>query len=86
MSMGRTDVCYKNVLATYTHIHVLGTPGWADGTCSKTRWNTETYVEVSNFKNKSFIYSVFYRFIALKFETLWDCRSYRIFCVEAPLQ
>lgn len=23
-------VCYKNVLATYTHIHALGTPYWAD--------------------------------------------------------
>lgn len=26
---GRDGVCYKNVLATYTHIHALGTPGWA---------------------------------------------------------
>jgi len=24
-------LCYKNVFATYTHIHVLGTPQWADG-------------------------------------------------------
>jgi cobyrinic acid a,c-diamide synthase len=23
-------VCYKNVLATYTHIHALGTPSWAE--------------------------------------------------------
>jgi len=23
-------VCYKNVLATYTHIHALGTPAWAE--------------------------------------------------------
>jgi len=22
-------LCYKNVLATYTHIHALGTPSWA---------------------------------------------------------
>ena len=26
---GNDGVCYKNVLATYTHIHALGTPGWA---------------------------------------------------------
>jgi cobyrinic acid a,c-diamide synthase len=23
-------VCYKNVLATYTHVHALGTPNWAE--------------------------------------------------------
>jgi len=26
----RDGVCYKNVLATYTHIHALGTPSWAE--------------------------------------------------------
>ena len=26
----KDGVCYKNVLATYTHIHVLGTPFWAE--------------------------------------------------------
>ncbi len=26
----KDGVCYKNVLATYTHIHALGTPLWAD--------------------------------------------------------
>jgi len=26
---GRDGVCYKSVLATYTHIHALGTPTWA---------------------------------------------------------
>ena len=25
----RDGVCYKNVLATYTHIHALGTNSWA---------------------------------------------------------
>ncbi|RLC26653.1 MAG: cobyrinic acid a,c-diamide synthase [Deltaproteobacteria bacterium] len=25
----KDGVCYKNVLATYTHIHALGTPSWA---------------------------------------------------------
>lgn len=24
-------LCYKNVLATYTHLHVIGSPEWADG-------------------------------------------------------
>jgi cobyrinic acid a,c-diamide synthase len=26
----RDGMVYKNVLATYTHIHALGNPGWAD--------------------------------------------------------
>ncbi len=26
----RDGICYKNVLATYTHIHSLGTPEWAE--------------------------------------------------------
>ncbi len=25
----RDGICYKNVLATYTHLHALGTPAWA---------------------------------------------------------
>ncbi len=25
----KDGICYKNVLATYTHIHALGVPGWA---------------------------------------------------------
>jgi cobyrinic acid a,c-diamide synthase len=28
---GRDGILYKNVLATYTHVHALGTPGWAPG-------------------------------------------------------
>ncbi|MBI4689685.1 MAG: hydrogenobyrinic acid a,c-diamide synthase (glutamine-hydrolyzing) [Nitrospirae bacterium] len=28
-------LCYKNVLATYTHIHALGTPEWAEGLIKK---------------------------------------------------
>lgn len=24
-------ICYKNVLATYTHLHAIGSPEWADG-------------------------------------------------------
>jgi len=26
---GRDGACYRNVLATYTHLHALGTPDWA---------------------------------------------------------
>ena len=25
----KDGICFKNVLATYTHIHALGTPSWA---------------------------------------------------------
>ncbi len=32
---GRDGVCHKNVLATYTHIHALGTPSWATALVSK---------------------------------------------------
>ena len=28
-------LCYKNVLATYTHLHALGSPEWADGLVSQ---------------------------------------------------
>ncbi len=28
---GRDALCYKAVLATYTHLHALGAPQWADG-------------------------------------------------------
>ncbi|HMK59772.1 MAG TPA: cobyrinate a,c-diamide synthase [Dissulfurispiraceae bacterium] len=30
-------ICYKNVLATYTHVHALGTPGWARGLIDKAK-------------------------------------------------
>ena len=33
----RDGVCYKNVLATYTHIHALGFPCWADGVVRRSR-------------------------------------------------
>jgi cobyrinic acid a,c-diamide synthase len=26
----RDGVCYKKVLATYTHIHAMGMPSWAE--------------------------------------------------------
>lgn len=30
--LGKKDgICYKNVLATYTHLHAYGSPQWADG-------------------------------------------------------
>ena len=28
---GQDGICYKNVLATYTHLHALGCPEWAEG-------------------------------------------------------
>jgi cobyrinic acid a,c-diamide synthase len=28
---GKDGLCYNSVLATYTHLHVLGAPEWADG-------------------------------------------------------
>ncbi|MBF0473709.1 MAG: cobyrinic acid a,c-diamide synthase, partial [Nitrospirae bacterium] len=28
---GMDGAVYKNVLAAYTHVHVLGTPIWAEG-------------------------------------------------------
>jgi cobyrinic acid a,c-diamide synthase len=28
---GRDGLCYKNVLATYTHLHALGAPEWVEG-------------------------------------------------------
>jgi cobyrinic acid a,c-diamide synthase len=39
---GRDGMCYKNVLATYTHLHAIGAPEWADGmiaAASRTRKN-----------------------------------------------
>jgi len=34
---GKDGVCYKNVLATYTHIHALGTPSWAEAMTNQAR-------------------------------------------------
>ncbi|MGD8253144.1 MAG: hydrogenobyrinic acid a,c-diamide synthase (glutamine-hydrolyzing) [Syntrophobacterales bacterium] len=28
---GKDGVCYKNIVATYTHVHATGTPEWAEG-------------------------------------------------------
>jgi cobyrinic acid a,c-diamide synthase len=33
----RDGLCFKNVLATYTHIHALGTPEWAAGLIAKAK-------------------------------------------------
>jgi cobyrinic acid a,c-diamide synthase len=33
----RDGLCYKSVLATYTHIHALGTPAWADAMVAAAR-------------------------------------------------
>ncbi len=47
----RDGLCYKNTLATYTHIHALGTPSWAEAmvrTCkgwqARTRENTNSTI------------------------------------------
>lgn len=34
---GRDGLCYKNVLATYTHLHACGTPAWAPALVAKAR-------------------------------------------------
>jgi len=35
---GKGDgLCYKNTLATYTHIHALGTPSWAQAMVNASR-------------------------------------------------
>ncbi len=31
----RDGICYKNVLATYTHVHALGSPAWVTGLISR---------------------------------------------------
>lgn len=37
ISGGFDGICYKNLLATYTHIHALGNPGWAEAFVSAAR-------------------------------------------------
>ncbi len=32
---GKDGVCYKNILATYSHVHATGTPEWAEGLIRK---------------------------------------------------
>ncbi len=34
---GQDGICYKNVLATYTHVHALGMPQWAEGMVRKAK-------------------------------------------------
>ena len=34
---GRDGLCYRNVLATYTHIHAMGTPQWAPALVAQAR-------------------------------------------------
>jgi cobyrinic acid a,c-diamide synthase len=34
---GKDGLCYKNVLATYTHLHASGTPEWAPSLAAKAR-------------------------------------------------
>lgn len=39
----KDGMCYKNVLASYTHLHAIGTPEWADGMirCARKRKNIQ---------------------------------------------
>jgi cobyrinic acid a,c-diamide synthase len=41
----KDGLCYKNVLATYTHLHALGTSEWADGLirCAREFRNLQSY-------------------------------------------
>jgi cobyrinic acid a,c-diamide synthase len=34
----RDGLCRKNVLASFTHLHALGTPRWAEGLIERARW------------------------------------------------
>jgi cobyrinic acid a,c-diamide synthase len=34
---GRDGLVYRNVLATYTHLHIGGAPGWAQSFVSKSK-------------------------------------------------
>ncbi len=42
---GRDGLCYKNVLATYTHIHAYGTREWVDGIMNSAIIYKRTYRE-----------------------------------------
>jgi cobyrinic acid a,c-diamide synthase len=39
----RDGLCYKNVFATYTHLHALGSPEWAEGMIRVTKGVQKTY-------------------------------------------
>ncbi len=39
---GKDGVCINNVLATYTHIHALGTPNWAPALVKRAQWYRES--------------------------------------------
>jgi cobyrinic acid a,c-diamide synthase len=38
----KDGMCYKNVLATYTHLHALGSPEWVDGMINAARAHRQT--------------------------------------------
>jgi cobyrinic acid a,c-diamide synthase len=43
----RDGLCKKNLLATYTHLHAGGTPGWAEGLYhAAQQWRTEKKLEL----------------------------------------
>ena len=42
---GLDGICYKNVLATYTHLHALGCPEWAEGMIEPSRLAREGFFD-----------------------------------------
>jgi cobyrinic acid a,c-diamide synthase len=42
----RDGLCYRNVFATYTHLHALGSPEWADGIIRVAEGIKNTYLNV----------------------------------------
>ena len=48
---GKDGVSYKNVLATYSHVHATGTPEWAEGLIRKALAHQRQLI--SNFNNKN---------------------------------
>jgi cobyrinic acid a,c-diamide synthase len=48
----KDGICYKNVLATYTHIHALGTPQWAQALVRNAAIHRQNKTNKKNIKNK----------------------------------
>ena len=47
----KDGVCYKNVLATYIHIHALGTPSWAKSMVRNAKEYRKRMMKTANSKN-----------------------------------
>ncbi len=44
----KDGICYKNVLAAYTHLHAIGSPEWADGLVRCARENRDQKSKIKN--------------------------------------